>query len=295
MKNKKEEGVVILVDGDQNKAIRHGGWVMWAQTFAANNFDFVWHIEGDFTTGAPVTIHNDYTPNREKGTQVGVKDNDKKRVTILNPDDENIKRWVFEPVSAAQAATLTMNQCLTVGKSIYSANRNYRLTMQTDGNVVIYGDDKPAWHTNTYGKGAIKLCMQGDGNLIAYNQTSPVWASNTHRTGSSPYKLVMQDDGDLVIYDSGNQRTWSSRDSAAAAAVAEAAKAAAGHSITGSWGSMYIYGSWGTMQGRSNFTIKKLGTNFYSFDHPDDRDSPFTATAHSPNHLSFSNGSSWRR
>ena len=100
MKNKKE-GVVILVDGDQNRAIRHGGWVMWAHGFAANNFDFVWHIEGDFTTGAPVIIHNDYPPNREKGTQVGVKANDKKRVTILNPGDANIKTWVFEPVSAA--------------------------------------------------------------------------------------------------------------------------------------------------------------------------------------------------
>ena len=105
LKNGKE-GVVILVDGNENRAIRQSGWVMWAHRFATNNSDFVWDIDGDFTTGAPVTIYNDYPTNREKGTQVGVKAIDQKRVNILNPGDTNIKRWVFESVSAPTSSSL---------------------------------------------------------------------------------------------------------------------------------------------------------------------------------------------
>ena len=58
-----------------------------------------------------------------------------------------------------------------------------------------------------------KLVMQSDGNLVAYdtNSTNPkaTWASNTVNKGTGPYIARLQDDGNLAIVASGNNTIWS--------------------------------------------------------------------------------------
>ena len=60
---------------------------------------------------------------------------------------------------------------------------NCHVTVQNDGNVVIYGDEGPAlWATDTNQEGDVnadyRLIMQSDGNLVMYDpDQNPLWAS----------------------------------------------------------------------------------------------------------------------
>ena len=89
-----------------------------------------------------------------------------------------------------------------------SADGRYRLVMQHDGNLVLYGPSGRAlWASNTAGRAADHLRMQGDGNLVVYGPgDSPVWASNT--AGHPSSFVIVQNDGNVVIYSNG-QAIWS--------------------------------------------------------------------------------------
>lgn len=55
-----------------------------------------------------------------------------------------------------------------------------RLVIQGDGNIVAYnGDNYPTWSTRTNGSGGNYLTMQEDGNLVLYSPSQAVWATNT--------------------------------------------------------------------------------------------------------------------
>jgi len=99
---------------------------------------------------------------------------------------------------------------LNTNQSITSKNTHFRLTMQKDGNLVVYRtkDEKAIWASNTAQTDVYEAVMQGDGNLVLYHADSrPAWASNT--AGQPGSFLVMQDDGNLVIYRP-NAPVWAS-------------------------------------------------------------------------------------
>ena len=102
-------------------------------------------------------------------------------------------------------ATLFSGQCLQLGQSLQSNNRLYTLTMQSDGNVVLYNQhSQPIWATNTKGCTPRDFAMQTDGNLVLYDTNgSPKWASHTDNHNGA--FLNVQDDGNLVVYRSGSQ------------------------------------------------------------------------------------------
>ncbi|HYN96808.1 MAG TPA: hypothetical protein VES42_23450 [Pilimelia sp.] len=98
-----------------------------------------------------------------------------------------------------------MCQWLDVGRSWYFGRA--RLTLQHDGNLVIYDQsNRPRWATGTNGSGATQLVFQHDGNLVLYTAGygRAVWASNTrHRCrNASPNveTLGLQSDSNFVIY-----------------------------------------------------------------------------------------------
>jgi hypothetical protein len=101
---------------------------------------------------------------------------------------------------------LNPGESLRRGDNLTSANGQYRLLMQKDGNLVLYGPRKqPIWSSNTEGRPVENCMMQRDGNLVLYlRDGQPVWASNTDRFPGS--FLLLQNDGNLVIY----QPVWSS-------------------------------------------------------------------------------------
>ncbi len=98
------------------------------------------------------------------------------------------------------------------GESVVSPNGAYVLTMQSDGNLVLYkgscvGNPSCAvWHSHTYREqGQYYMAMQEDGNLVIYKGRPPartelsIWSSRTYGPAGH-FFLSVQDDGDLVIY-----------------------------------------------------------------------------------------------
>src|SRR5581483_7001928 len=102
--------------------------------------------------------------------------------------------------SPTPSNVLWNNQYIGVGQSVWSQDHRFQLTLQTDGNVVLYGPSGALWSTGTYGRGTVYLVMQTDGNLVARDSNwGAVWASGTYGAGSSAH-FVIQNDGNAVIY-----------------------------------------------------------------------------------------------
>lgn len=97
------------------------------------------------------------------------------------------------------ADALKAGMALKAGDAIRSANGQYELVMQKDGNLVVYanGSDKAIWSSNTQGSGANFARMGDDGNLVLLKDDKPVWVSKT--AGHAGASLTMQDDGNVVL------------------------------------------------------------------------------------------------
>jgi hypothetical protein len=109
---------------------------------------------------------------------------------------------------AAGSPFLAVNESLTPNTSLKSANGNYRLTLQSDGNVVLYDSaSKALWATNTEGKKGVRLVLQTDGNLVLYTSAgSAVWSSKTEGSGAT--RLLVKDDGNMVLQTSASATVW---------------------------------------------------------------------------------------
>ncbi|NVJ60249.1 MAG: DUF5011 domain-containing protein [Gammaproteobacteria bacterium] len=96
--------------------------------------------------------------------------------------------------------SLQSNQRLNVGEQIESSNGAYRLTMQTDGNLVLYtSNGSPVWASGTNGTAATRVTLQGDGNLVIRDAGgAAVWSSKT--AGSGVTRLTINNDGRLGLY-----------------------------------------------------------------------------------------------
>ena len=123
----------------------------------------------------------------------------------------------FDSCLAGMGSVLNTGASLwAIGKStIVSPNGQYKLIMQTDGNLVMYKNNgTPIWSSGTMGSGTDnQLIMQSAGNLVMYSNGTAVWATpaSTIGSGSNNY-LSVQDDGNLVIYSGPNNTNpvWSS-------------------------------------------------------------------------------------
>ncbi len=82
----------------------------------------------------------------------------------------------------------------------------YWLSMQSDGNLVLYSDAGPEWASDTVDDQPNVAVMQDDGNFVVYGPDNcPRWASGTE--GHLGAYLILQADGNLVIYD-GDNAVW---------------------------------------------------------------------------------------
>lgn len=113
---------------------------------------------------------------------------------------------------AVTSAGLKQGQRLNPGAFLQSGSGQYRLTMQTDGNLVqsVVGSGRVLWASGTGGNAGATALMQADGNLVVYLHGVAKWST---RTGGNPDTgrrvAVLQDDANLVVYD-GSTPTWSS-------------------------------------------------------------------------------------
>ena len=103
---------------------------------------------------------------------------------------------------------LTANKSLPFGERLYSANRQYSLVVQKDGNVAAYEYlSKPVWSANTFSTPASILEMKEDGNLIIKDKQGHMyWESKTANNPDA--KLVLGNDGFLRIMDKNGKPIW---------------------------------------------------------------------------------------
>eukprot|EP01015_Nassula_variabilis_P032726 TRINITY_DN76_c0_g1_i5.p1 TRINITY_DN76_c0_g1~~TRINITY_DN76_c0_g1_i5.p1 ORF type:complete len:335 (+),score=89.57 TRINITY_DN76_c0_g1_i5:66-1070(+) len=110
--------------------------------------------------------------------------------------------------------TLKKGSSLNAGEYLQSTNGGYYAVLQTDGNFVLYISSAFApynalFNTKTHdqGKQPHRLTLQNDGNLVLYDiDNKPLWASNTF----NGHRLTIQDDGNLVLYAEDGQVAWAS-------------------------------------------------------------------------------------
>jgi hypothetical protein len=103
-------------------------------------------------------------------------------------------------------------EVLGPGRSIMSADRRFRFTYQSDGNLVLYDGLAALWASGTSGRSVGVCIMQADGNLVIYDQSNrPIWASGTWRDPGS--RLVVQNDGNVVIYRQSGTAAWATNTS----------------------------------------------------------------------------------
>lgn len=108
--------------------------------------------------------------------------------------------------AGCSASFLTAND--TKVNSIVSDNGNYKVTLQQDGQLVIFGpNSKPIWSLQT-GCGMNGLLWLVSGDLFAYDSNyHTTWRTQNNFVGGG--QLIMQDDGNLVLY-AGSTAIWAS-------------------------------------------------------------------------------------
>lgn len=132
----------------------------------------------------------------------------------------NVAKWNSQTSWAGRSPSpgsdrLVLNEILSRGDSRYSPNRQVRLVLQDDGNLVLYaaGAAEALWNTGTFGKPVTGAVVQPDGNLVLYNTANQA-AWDLFSAGRIPSRpgayLRVQDDGNLVFYDPNSGPLWSS-------------------------------------------------------------------------------------
>lgn len=107
---------------------------------------------------------------------------------------------MYKQPSVPYCSDLLANEVLFAGQSVWSGNGSYRLVMQTDGNLVVYGPGGAIWSTRTTGTGTGNWAvMQSDGNFVVYTSANkPVYDTGT--AGNVGTALVVQSDSNVVLY-----------------------------------------------------------------------------------------------
>lgn len=96
---------------------------------------------------------------------------------------------------------------LVPGDAYFSSQGNKLLTLQTDGNLVLYDTQSgsPLWHTSTFGEPVSAVIMQSDGNFVMYSESGVIWHASTF--GNPDASLVLDAEG-LKIVSAAGELVW---------------------------------------------------------------------------------------
>jgi hypothetical protein len=98
-----------------------------------------------------------------------------------------------------------------VTSCIYSPNLLYSLCLQEDGNFVLTNiiKNQVVWHSKTYGKGVTRLSVQKDGNVVLYTKDNGVvWSTGTFQKQEVTVNLVVDNIGVVVLLVKMNDSNW---------------------------------------------------------------------------------------
>jgi hypothetical protein len=103
--------------------------------------------------------------------------------------------------SAAPSSTLAERQTLPSGQSLSSPSGQYLFAMGRDGNLTLTARRQVLWASRTAGNPGARLTLQPDGDVVVYSsRNAPLWASNLRGPLGARYHLTVQDDGNVVVY-----------------------------------------------------------------------------------------------
>jgi hypothetical protein len=106
--------------------------------------------------------------------------------------------------------TLNAGDQTDINTVIVNADRNFRQSFQSDGNLVVYrqSDGKHYWTSQTIGFGAVKAVMQRDGQFSMYKEDGTrVWSTNTYDAARN---LKLEKNGNLIVYNALGKPVWTS-------------------------------------------------------------------------------------
>jgi hypothetical protein len=107
----------------------------------------------------------------------------------------------------ATGSQMTAGQVLRLGTSISSPSGVYSLTLQADGNLVLYrADGKPLWSAGTGGQSVV-ICLLADSGALQLFTSDAVniWSSSGVVANST---LRVNDDGNVALYDPNQNIVW---------------------------------------------------------------------------------------
>lgn len=113
--------------------------------------------------------------------------------------------------AATDRDTLKAGVELKRGERLISANKAWAAEFRADGNfsIIRQVDGWQICLSYSATRYADRVTLQTDGNLVVYNDKKPLAASDTDGKGDG-CRLVMQNDGNLVIYDAADKAVWAS-------------------------------------------------------------------------------------
>lgn len=119
---------------------------------------------------------------------------------------------------AKNTPTLWYGESLKSGEYLKSKSGQYYASLEV-GTFAVYRakDFSPknlVWmaYIQTKQRSPWRLSMQTDGNVVVYDSANyAVWNTQTAGKGVSGHHLDMQDDGNLVLYDGSGRALWDSK------------------------------------------------------------------------------------
>jgi len=95
--------------------------------------------------------------------------------------------------------TLLAGQGITPGHPLPSCNGRFQISLQGDGNLILYDGNTMVWSTQSSGHTPSVATLLADGNFVILDQAGKIFWS-TATAGLLGDTLIMQNDGNLVLY-----------------------------------------------------------------------------------------------
>jgi hypothetical protein len=200
----------LVLQMDRNLVVYGPGGPIWA-TGTSNPGGSALVMQGDgnlvlYINGVPSW----HTQTRDlSGVHLVVQDDG--NVVLYRPDGTPIWASMSSRGFPLRKTTLLTGERLSPGQFLVSPNQQYRMVVQADGNLVVYGPVRPNWASGNAVAGS-SLVNRPDGDMVV--ALSPTAKATWHTGTSFPWaggagQLVMQDDGNLVLYRNG-AAAWAS-------------------------------------------------------------------------------------
>jgi hypothetical protein len=205
----------LTMQTDGNLVARNGSTVVFSTGTAVPGSGALMHPGGYVEVRSPSGATLWRSPSRGYGVERLVLKADG-RLAVTSGDVATVRQLAFpRDVWRSDRGALPWDRMLNgeqlgAERKLFSPDGTAVLTVQGDGNVVIYRLGRLMWQSRTRDPALSPvLVMQGDGNLVVYSTTGRLLGSyNTYGKGAT--QVVLGNDGVLRVQTSTGATVWAS-------------------------------------------------------------------------------------